>query len=468
LTWTWLSVSRGRSELVGLRSFCDCVIGDLDKMMTFVSVCGNVSYRGCGLDSKSAFLCPLTGNGSAGIGGNGDRSKQVSVSTVRCVISDKKDENKSATSNVKDVLNKKVIKTRKKEENIKYYSPYVGGENFSRYQMYPQNALLMGARNFRNELSAIGGELVNGIKSIVVKKEDRNVLPEALKLSLCNKTVNETEKTRENQFGQKASVILPTRWIYESLCLLLDIWFDQRPIERFWFLETVARVPYFAYTSVLHLYETLGWWRSTELISLHQLETANEFVHLMVMESLGGNRKWRDRFLAEHMSILYYWVLVIFYFISPKQSYAFSELLEGHAVDTYSVFLKSNEERLKQLPPVDAAVQYYSGSLCFSDSEPTEDDEEESSVAKVRKSVIPKFSFEEISEVNLEGFFVEPTTREVSSLYDVFQNINADEWQHVRAMKACQKLSDGDFGGFNPVNNEIIISSSNKKPNKKD
>lgn len=27
---------------------------------------------------------------------------------------------------------------------------------------------------------------------------------------------------------------------------------------RFWVLETVARVPYFAFISVLHLYETLG------------------------------------------------------------------------------------------------------------------------------------------------------------------------------------------------------------------
>jgi hypothetical protein len=33
-----------------------------------------------------------------------------------------------------------------------------------------------------------------------------------------------------------------------------------RPIARFWFLETVARMPYFSYISMLHLYETLGWW----------------------------------------------------------------------------------------------------------------------------------------------------------------------------------------------------------------
>lgn len=28
-----------------------------------------------------------------------------------------------------------------------------------------------------------------------------------------------------------------------------------RPIARFWFLETVARMPYFSYISMLHFYE---------------------------------------------------------------------------------------------------------------------------------------------------------------------------------------------------------------------
>jgi ubiquinol oxidase len=31
--------------------------------------------------------------------------------------------------------------------------------------------------------------------------------------------------------------------------------------QRFWFLETVARMPYFSYITMLTLYESLGWWR---------------------------------------------------------------------------------------------------------------------------------------------------------------------------------------------------------------
>ena len=41
--------------------------------------------------------------------------------------------------------------------------------------------------------------------------------------------------------------------MYLSLCVFLDVAYDKRPIQRFWFLETVARMPYFSYISCLHL-----------------------------------------------------------------------------------------------------------------------------------------------------------------------------------------------------------------------
>ena len=54
---------------------------------------------------------------------------------------------------------------------------------------------------------------------------------------------------------------------------MLDVIYDKRPIQRFWFLEVVARMPYFSYISMLHLYESLGWWRAgAELrrVSMHK------------------------------------------------------------------------------------------------------------------------------------------------------------------------------------------------------
>ncbi len=57
-------------------------------------------------------------------------------------------------------------------------------------------------------------------------------------------------------------VIQHKRLLLCRLCYVLDVIYDKRPIQRFWFLEVVARMPYFSYISMLHLYESLGWWRA--------------------------------------------------------------------------------------------------------------------------------------------------------------------------------------------------------------
>lgn len=66
-------------------------------------------------------------------------------------------------------------------------------------------------------------------------------------------------------------------------------------------------------------------------------------------ESLGGDQLWIDRFAAQHAAVLYFWILVVLYLVSPATSYKFSELLEGHAVDTYGEFLDANEALLRTL-----------------------------------------------------------------------------------------------------------------------
>ena len=60
--------------------------------------------------------------------------------------------------------------------------------------------------------------------------------------------------------------------------------------------------------------------------------------HLQIMESLGGDVRWVDRFLAQHGAILYYWVLVAFFLLFPSHAYNFGELVELHASDTYAEF----------------------------------------------------------------------------------------------------------------------------------
>lgn len=61
---------------------------------------------------------------------------------------------------------------------------------------------------------------------------------------------------------------------------------------------------------------------------MHFAEEWNELHHLQIMEALGGDLRWGDRFLAEHAALAYYWVLVLVYLASPAASYQFSEMIE--------------------------------------------------------------------------------------------------------------------------------------------
>lgn len=80
-------------------------------------------------------------------------------------------------------------------------------------------------------------------------------------LKLSNKAVWDREKKREKD-GAAVGSPWYTKGAYLVLCLMIDVLYENRPVPRFWFLEMVARMPYFSYISMLHLYESLGWWRA--------------------------------------------------------------------------------------------------------------------------------------------------------------------------------------------------------------
>lgn len=226
---------------------------------------------------------------------------------------------------------------------------------------------------------------------------------------------------------ERARPEISAPWIlkvpYVALCVMLDKLFDEtQPVQRFWFLETVARMPYFSYTSMLTFYEILGWWRrSSELRKVHFAEEWNEYHHLLVMESLGGDACWRDRFLGQHAAIVYYFVLVALWLISPALAYNFSELIEGHAVDTYGQFVDQNAELLKSMPAPRIAVEYYEAADLYLFDE-----------------------FQTAREVCSRR-------PQIRSLFDVFSNIRDDEGEHVNTMNACQR-EDSDISSPNAVN----------------
>ena len=48
---------------------------------------------------------------------------------------------------------------------------------------------------------------------------------------------------------------------------------------------------------------------------MHFAEEWNEAHHLLIMESLGGDQAWVDRFIAQHAAVVYYVALNIMWFI---------------------------------------------------------------------------------------------------------------------------------------------------------
>ncbi|XP_022955227.1 ubiquinol oxidase 4, chloroplastic/chromoplastic [Cucurbita moschata] len=194
----------------------------------------------------------------------------------------------------------------------------------------------------------------------------------------------------------------------DSVIRILDAFYHDRHYPRFFVLETIARVPYFAFLSVLHMYESFGWWRRADYLKVHFAESWNEMHHLLIMEELGGNDWWFDRFLAQHIAVAYYFMTVVMYMISPRMAYHLSECVESHAFSTYDKFLKAQGEELKKLPAPEVAVKYYTeGDLYLFD---------EFQTSRAPNSRRPK----------------------IENLYDVFVNIRDDEAEHCKTMRACQ------------------------------
>jgi len=147
------------------------------------------------------------------------------------------------------------------------------------------------------------------------------------------------------------------KFVVDTVYTIISTLYANNEYARFFVLETVARVPYFAYLSVMHLRETFGKREpgDSERMRTHYAEADNELHHLLIMESLGGNSSSFDRALAQSMAFGYYWYVVGVYTFSEQAAYHLSELIENHAYNTYNQFIETRAEELKQLPVPDIA-----------------------------------------------------------------------------------------------------------------
>jgi len=126
------------------------------------------------------------------------------------------------------------------------------------------------------------------------------------------------------------------------------------------------------------------------------------------MEFLGGDQDWAVRFLAQHASIVYYFVLIGLWVLSPTLAYGFSELIEMHAVDTYTTFAEENQAILESMEVPAFAKEYWMGADMFFYDE--------------FQSQRPKGSRRPV----------------LQNMFDVFVTIAGDEAEHAATMRACQ------------------------------
>lgn len=185
----------------------------------------------------------------------------------------------------------------------------------------PDSALTLGVNNFRKELSQIFVQIGSFI--LESEKTKRSQFPNILDLHLSNEDVKKAELDRERA-GGKIDAHPISRKLYDLGCFFLDTLFEERPLERFWFLETVARIPYFVYVSMLHLYETLGWWREPSLRKIHNAEEWNELHHLLILECLGADKVisfistvYRTFFKLTNETSHYFFLLYLLFRVGP-------------------------------------------------------------------------------------------------------------------------------------------------------
>ncbi len=138
-------------------------------------------------------------------------------------------------------------------------------------------------------------------------------------------------------------------FILNNTVKILDFVYSDRHLQRFWVLEVIARSPYFAFLSVLHFKESLGLKNDITMFLMkeHFYQAINETEHLQEMEKRGGDKFWIDRFLARHLVLVYYWIMVFYYFCSPRNAYDVNIKIEEHAFNTYTKYLKDHPEDQK-------------------------------------------------------------------------------------------------------------------------
>lgn len=149
---------------------------------------------------------------------------------------------------------------------------------------------------------------------------------------------------------------IPARMLF----LVLDlIYGKESTIEKFRVLEVVARVPYqaweqVAFIAVTHTHEDPSLARRVhDRAILARAQQDNELFHLLIMEELLDNRRFkrsalRGRFLPQIIAFGYYHLSWLLYVARPRFSYGLNADFEDHAMHTYLDYVDDHPELAQQ------------------------------------------------------------------------------------------------------------------------
>jgi len=282
-------------------------------------------------------------------------------------------------------------------------------------------------------------------------------------------TATAPPRTMEKNIYGYNKLVIDT--VYEIICLLYPVTGTPRDYARFYVLETVARVPYFAYLSVLHLRETFGERYDTmsSKMRTHYAEADNELHHLLIMESLGGNAFWFDRTVAQTMAFFYYWYVIVVYVWDEPTAYHLSELIEDHAYNTYNKYTQDYADLLKTLPVPDIARKYYEVDnpylfdlFCTVKSSSTQqqqqqhnhegdDDDDGTNNTNTNTNKALNNNNDNTNEkTNTNTARLQLQARpQLQTLYDVFINIRDDENEHWKTL--CNLVQYNDMNAVDAL-----------------
>jgi ubiquinol oxidase len=146
-------------------------------------------------------------------------------------------------------------------------------------------------------------------------------------------------------------------------------------------------------------------------ITVHFSQSWNEQHHLLIMEEMGGNERWADRFVAQHIAVFYYWTVIALYMYNPTVAYNLNQAVEEEAYSTYANFVEKNGGFLQTQPAPLAAKKYYTGNDLY-----LFDAMHFDSAGRGEQARRPK----------------------METLYDAFVAVRDDELEHVKTMAYLQ------------------------------